>query len=184
MPPKLKVKSKLDIKDLLSHQYDPADYTLGDFQEHYQRLVDHRDEIRKQYDRKKQTRANLRQPEGKILNLRTSNDLADTPSANPPKGSRFSSLLDDEDGSSNSALTKLTISATKSKKQLKKLPQHERKAPVRKIKEEIAAMKAEMKEQKGNDNEARKAAENTKEQNEHQKTVEENQDEADESGQD
>ena len=184
MPPKLEIKPRLEIKDLLSHQYDPADYSLTAFHEHYQSLVKHRDHLRKQYDRKKETRASLREPDGKSLNLQTRRGLADPPSGNLSKGSRFSSLPDDDDGSSSSALTKPIISASLSKKELDKLPQHERKAAVRKIRKEIETMKAEMKEQKRNDNKARKEAEDSKEQNEHQKTVKADQNETNESGQD
>ena len=176
--------SKLSIEDLLSRQYDPADYKPEDFHKHYRELVTHRDGVRKQYDQKKETRASIRGPDGKSLNRQRSRKLADTPSANPPKGSRFSSLPDDDDGSSNSALTKPTISASLSIKQLNKLSDHERKAAVRKIKEEIETMKAQMKAQKKKDNEARKEAEDKNRLRDHQKTVVENQDETNESGQD
>ena len=174
MPPKVETKSELPIEYLLSYQYDPAGYTQADFHRHYQRLVEHRDELRNQYDRKKETRASLRQPDGKSLNMQRRRGLADPPSANPPKGSRFSSLPDDDDGSSSSALTRPTLSASLSKKKLDKLSQHELKAVVTEIRIEVETMKTEMKAQKKKDNEARKEAEDTKEQNDLQKTVKEN----------
>ena len=184
MPPKLEPMSELPIECLLSYQYDPAGYNQAAFHNHYQRLVDYRDDLRKQYDRKSETRASLRGPDGKSLNTQRSKRLADASSANPPKGSRFSGLPDDDNGSSSSALTKPTILASLSKKQLDKLSDNERKAAVRKIKKEIEIMKAEMKEQKKKDNEARKEAEDAKEPNDHLKTVNENQDETNESDQD
>ena len=183
MPPKVEVKSKLPIEYLLSHQYDPAIYKPGDFHEHYQELVKYRDELRKQYDRKNQTRASLREPDGKTLYLQTYIGLANSASANPSKGSRFNILTDDDEGSSTSAASKPTTSATLSKKELDKIPQHERKIEVRKIKEEIKTMKKEMKEQKKKDNEDREEAKDTKGGKEHQMAVEEDEDEADESGQ-
>ncbi|KAM0798760.1 hypothetical protein BDR22DRAFT_352040 [Usnea florida] len=131
MPPKFEDTRELPIEYLLSYQYDPAGDNQAAFHKNYQRLVEYRDDLRKQYDRKKETRASLRGQD-----------------ANPPKGSRFSILPDADDGSSSSALTKPTISASLSIKQLNKLFGQERKAEVRKIKEEIETMKAEMKEQK------------------------------------
>ena len=177
MPPKMKTKSRLDIEDILSHQYDPADYSLAAFHEQYQVLVEHRDNLRKQFNEKEERRASHKQPNGKTLNLQIRRRLADPPSANPSKGSRFSILPDDGEGSSTSAASKPTTSATLSKKQLDNLLQNDRKVEVRKIKGEIETMKKEMKAQKKKDNKDREEAQNTKEK-EHRR------DEADESGQD
>ena len=75
MAPKLYIKPKLEINFLLSYQYDPADYNLTAFYEHYQRLVKHRDDLRKQCDDKEEKRASLKQADGKSLNRDMSRDL-------------------------------------------------------------------------------------------------------------
>ena len=184
MVPKVDIQPGLKIEDLLSHQYDQAGYKQSTFHEHYQKLVNHRDELRKQYDRKAKTRANLREPDGKTLNLQRSKGLTDPPSANPSKGSRFSILPDDDEGSSSSALSKPQLSASLNKHQLNELPDSQRKAEVRKIKEEIGMMKRGMKEQKRKDNESRKDGKDAKEGKEHGGGVDEDEVEADESGRD
>ena len=190
MMPKLEIKPKLSIKDLLSYQYDPADYTQAVFHKHYQRLVQHRDDLQKRHDDKEEKRASLRQPDGKILNLQTRRALTNTPSANLSQGNRFSSLPDDDDGSYDQASTKPTLSATLSTYQLDKLFDNERKVAVAKIKEEIAAVKKEMKKQrrvvvvKTKGNMGREETENVTEERESQRAVQEDQDEKIESGQD
>ena len=184
MPPKVETKSELPIEYLLSYQYDPAGYTQAVFRRHYQKLVEHRDDLRKHFNDKEERRASRKQADGKNINKQRSRRLTDLLSASPPKGSRFSSLPDDDDGSSSSALPKPTISATLSKTKLNKLPQHERKPVVTEIRKEVETMKAEMKVQKKKDNGARNEAENAKEQNDHQKTAKEDPDETNELGQD
>ena len=184
MPLKLDIQPGLTIEDLLSYQYNPADYKQSTFHKHYQMLVKHRDELRKQYDRKKQTRASLRQPDGKSLNIQTSKGLADSASADFAQGSRFSILPDDDEGLSTSAASKPTTSASLSKKQLDKLIDNQRKAEVRKIKGEIETMKRDMKAQKKKVNECRKDAKDSKQEKEHRRAVEEDEVEADKSGHD
>lgn len=189
MAPKLDVEPKLDSEYLLSYRYDPADYKRTDFHEQYQSLVKHRDDLRKQHNTKEEKRASLRQPDGKTFNLQTRRALTNTPPATFSQGNRFSSLPDDDDGSSKSSLTKPTLSARLSNNQLDKLFDNERKAAVAKIKKEIAAVKEEMKKQrrvvvaKTKENMGREEIENVTEERESQRAVQEDQDEEIESGQ-
>ena len=190
MAPKLDIEPTLDIEYLLSHKYDPGDYKPAAFHEQYQSLVKHRDDLQKQHNIKEEKRASIRQPDGKTLNLQTRRALTHTPPATFSQRNRFSSLPDDDDGSSNSSLTKPTPSARLSTNQLDKLFDNERKAVVAKIKQEIAAVKEEMKKQrrvvvaKTKGNEGREEVEDAKEERQTQRAVQEDHDETNEPGQD
>ena len=58
MPP------KLDLKYLLSDKYEPSEDSPSKFRQSYNRLAEHRDELRRKVEAKDKRRAEMKKPEG------------------------------------------------------------------------------------------------------------------------
>ncbi|CAD6593403.1 MAG: hypothetical protein ASARMPRED_007451 [Alectoria sarmentosa] len=114
---------------LLSNKYDPASDSPSKFRQAYHQLAQHRDDLRTQCEAKERKRADMKQAKGQSYNRKPSIKHSELTAAAAPKtkGSRFSNLADNSDGSTIAPPTKHKPPARLTTTRLEELTDEERK---------------------------------------------------------